>query len=125
MKFYSLSRGVVSHLLSSDEVDLPMQVTNEQMDLILSGKSSFIIGRSRTGKTTILTMKLFQHEQKFRIASNGIYEAESSRFRYADIYVMPIKPLKIGLADKYVAPSLSHHSIGVEDEWIPSSLRRA
>nr|GEX70259.1 UvrD-like helicase, ATP-binding domain, P-loop containing nucleoside triphosphate hydrolase [Tanacetum cinerariifolium] len=35
----------------------------------------------RTGKTTILTMKLLQHEQKFRIASNGIYEAESSRIR--------------------------------------------
>ncbi|GKA71174.1 UvrD-like helicase, ATP-binding domain, P-loop containing nucleoside triphosphate hydrolase [Tanacetum coccineum] len=62
MKFYSLSCGAVSHLLSGDEVDLPMQVTDEHMDIILSGKSSFIIGRSGTGKTTILTLKLFQHE---------------------------------------------------------------
>ena len=85
MKFYSLSCGVVSHLLSGKEVDLPMQVTDEQMDIILSPKSSFIIGRSGTGKTTILTMKLFQCEQKFRIASEGIYEGENSRCRGAKV----------------------------------------
>ncbi|PWA37673.1 hypothetical protein CTI12_AA588080 [Artemisia annua] len=50
MKFYSLSRGVVRHLISGKELDLPMQVTDEQMDIILSPKSSFIIGRSGTGK---------------------------------------------------------------------------
>ncbi|PWA91974.1 uvrD-like Helicase, ATP-binding domain, P-loop containing nucleoside triphosphate hydrolase [Artemisia annua] len=44
MKFYSLSGGVVSHLLSG------------------------------TGKTTILTMKLFQNEQSFGVASEGLYE---------------------------------------------------
>ncbi|GKB78324.1 UvrD-like helicase, ATP-binding domain, P-loop containing nucleoside triphosphate hydrolase [Tanacetum coccineum] len=81
MKFYSLSRGVVSHLLSDKEGDLPMQVTDEQMDIILSGKSSFLIGRSGTGKTTVLTMKLFQNEQKFRIASDGCYEGECSQIR--------------------------------------------
>ncbi|GJT76661.1 UvrD-like helicase, ATP-binding domain, P-loop containing nucleoside triphosphate hydrolase [Tanacetum coccineum] len=95
MKFYSLSRGVVSHLLSGDEVDLPMQVTDEQMDIILSGKSSFIIGRSGTGKTTILTMKLFQHEQKFRIASNGIHEAESSRIRDGEVDDPEISKLSV------------------------------
>ncbi|PWA72412.1 uvrD-like Helicase, ATP-binding domain, P-loop containing nucleoside triphosphate hydrolase [Artemisia annua] len=85
MKFYSFSHGVVSHLLSGKEVDLPMQVTDEQMDIILSRKSSFIIGRSGTGKTTILTMKLFQHEHNFQIASDGIFEAEISRFRDAEV----------------------------------------
>ena len=85
MKFYSLSRGVVSHLLSGKEVDLPMQVTDEQMDIISSRRSSFIIGRSGTGKTTILTTKLVQHEQKFRIASDGIYEEECSQFRGAEV----------------------------------------
>ncbi|GKD78466.1 UvrD-like helicase, ATP-binding domain, P-loop containing nucleoside triphosphate hydrolase, partial [Tanacetum coccineum] len=95
MKFYSLSRGVVSYLLSGDEVDLPMQVTDEQMDIILSGKSSFIIGRSGTGKTTILTMKLFQHEQKFRIASNGIHEAESSRIRDGEVDDPEISKLSV------------------------------
>ncbi|KAI3734269.1 hypothetical protein L6452_13734 [Arctium lappa] len=63
-----------------------MQVTDEQMDIILFSKSSFIIGRSGTGKTTILTMKLFQNEESFRIASEGIYAAESSRVR--DVQVL-------------------------------------
>lgn len=78
MKFYSLSSGVVNHLLSGKDIDLPMQVTDEQMDIILFRKSSFIIGRSGTGKTTILTMKLYQNEQSFRFASKGFDEAESS-----------------------------------------------
>ncbi|PWA49328.1 uvrD-like Helicase, ATP-binding domain, P-loop containing nucleoside triphosphate hydrolase [Artemisia annua] len=81
---WSASQKIIiflSHLLSGKEVDLPMQVTDEQMDIILSRKSSFITGRSGTGKTTVLTTKLFQHEQKFRIASDGVYEGESSQLR--------------------------------------------
>nr|GEU37713.1 UvrD-like helicase, ATP-binding domain, P-loop containing nucleoside triphosphate hydrolase [Tanacetum cinerariifolium] len=85
MKFYSLSRGVVRHLLSGKELDLPMQVTDEQMDIIMSPKTSFIIGRSGMGKTTILTMKLFQYEQNFHIASEGIYEGESIQYRGAEV----------------------------------------
>ncbi|XP_076908651.1 uncharacterized protein LOC143565609 [Bidens hawaiensis] len=85
MKFYSLSREVVTHLLSGKELDLPMQVTDEQMDIILFEKSSFIIGRSGTGKTIILTMKLFQNDNNFRIASEGINEAENSRIRDAKV----------------------------------------
>nr|XP_043619857.1 uncharacterized protein LOC122591668 [Erigeron canadensis] len=75
MKFYPLSDGVVKHLLSDKEqLDLPMQVSDEQMEIILFSKSSFIIGRSGTGKTTILTMKLFQNEESFYVASDGISE---------------------------------------------------
>ncbi|PWA76709.1 Reverse transcriptase, RNA-dependent DNA polymerase [Artemisia annua] len=48
-------------------------------------EGSFITGRSGTGKTTVLTTKLFQHEQKFRIASDGIYEGGSSQFRGAEV----------------------------------------
>nr|GEW45563.1 hypothetical protein [Tanacetum cinerariifolium] len=48
--------SIQEKLAHKDEVDLPMQVIDEQMDIILSGKSSFIIGRSGTGKTNILTM---------------------------------------------------------------------
>nr|GEV91261.1 UvrD-like helicase, ATP-binding domain, P-loop containing nucleoside triphosphate hydrolase [Tanacetum cinerariifolium] len=81
MKFYSLSSGVVNLLLSESEVDLPMEVTDEQMDIISFSKSSFIIGRSGTGKTTILTMKLFQNEQDIRVASEGVGAAESSNVR--------------------------------------------
>lgn len=81
MKFYSLSSGVVNHLLSDRdgrELDLPFEVTDEEMEIILFGKSSFILGRSGTGKTTVLTMKLFQKEQCHFIASEGCCVAESS-----------------------------------------------
>nr|GEX29531.1 UvrD-like helicase, ATP-binding domain, P-loop containing nucleoside triphosphate hydrolase [Tanacetum cinerariifolium] len=85
MKFYSLSCGFVNHLLLGKEVNLPMQVTDEQMDIILFCKNSFIIGRSETGKTTILIMKLLEQEQNFRIVSDGIYQAKSSHIKDAEV----------------------------------------
>ena len=66
MKFYSLSYPAVNHLLSDRdgrELDLPFEVTDQEMEIILFPRSSFILGRSGTGKTTVLTMKLFQKEQ--------------------------------------------------------------
>ncbi|KAL6506744.1 hypothetical protein OROHE_022576 [Orobanche hederae] len=72
MKFYSLSCGTVNHLLSDTEgksVDLPFEVTDEEREIIHFTRSSFILGRSGTGKTTILTMKLFQTFQQYCIAS--------------------------------------------------------
>ncbi|PWA64846.1 uvrD-like Helicase, ATP-binding domain, P-loop containing nucleoside triphosphate hydrolase [Artemisia annua] len=84
-KFYSLSYEVVCHLLSGKEVDLPMQLTDEQMDVLLFSKSSFLIGRSGTGKTTILTAKLFQNEERFWNGSEGIYGAESNQIRDAEV----------------------------------------
>ncbi|KAI7758200.1 hypothetical protein M8C21_027665 [Ambrosia artemisiifolia] len=89
MKFYTLSRGVVSHLLSGKEIDLPMQVTDEQMEIILFGKTSFIIGRSGTGKTTILTMKLFQNDQSYRVASEGITEAKNKQIKNVEVVNEP------------------------------------
>ncbi|GJX34635.1 UvrD-like helicase, ATP-binding domain, P-loop containing nucleoside triphosphate hydrolase [Tanacetum coccineum] len=81
--------NAITYVDNTKDVDMPMQVNDEQMDIILSRKSSFIIGRSRTRKTNILTMKLFQYEHEFQIASDSIFEAESSRFRDAEVYVMP------------------------------------
>ncbi|XP_057496549.1 uncharacterized protein LOC130781371 isoform X2 [Actinidia eriantha] len=81
MKFYALSSGMVSHLLSDDagrELDLPFEVTDEELELIQFPRSSFILGRSGTGKTTVLTMKLFQKEQHHHVASKGLYSAEAS-----------------------------------------------
>ncbi|CBI27489.3 unnamed protein product, partial [Vitis vinifera] len=71
MKFYSLSSGMVSHLLSDHdgrELDLPFEVTDQEQEIILYCRSTFILGRSGTGKTTVLTMKLFQKEQQHRMA---------------------------------------------------------
>nr|GEW37032.1 UvrD-like helicase, ATP-binding domain, P-loop containing nucleoside triphosphate hydrolase [Tanacetum cinerariifolium] len=110
MKFYSLSRGVVSHLLSGKELDLPMQVTDEQMEIILFSSSSFIIGRSGTGKTTILTMKLVQNEQSFHNASEGIYEPESSQVRDVEADDVPENRKQSVLRQLFVtvSPRLCH-----------------
>ncbi|KAK9115671.1 hypothetical protein Sjap_014618 [Stephania japonica] len=77
MKFYSLSAGVVGHLLSGrdgSELDLPFEVTDQELEIILFPMSTFIIGRSGTGKTTVLTMKLIQKEQQHYLSSKGLYE---------------------------------------------------
>ena len=81
MKFYSLSYGVVNHLLSDRdgrELDLPFEVTDQEMEIILFPRSSFILGRSGTGKTTVLTMKLFQKEQFHHMAVAGCYGADGN-----------------------------------------------
>ncbi|GMI87573.1 hypothetical protein HRI_002426600, partial [Hibiscus trionum] len=74
MKFYSLSSGVVSHLLCDHdgrELELPFEVTDHERDIILFPKSTFILGRSGTGKTTVLSMKLFKQEQSHLLATKG------------------------------------------------------
>ncbi|KAM7273661.1 hypothetical protein ACFE04_028325 [Oxalis oulophora] len=63
MKFYTLSSGMVSHLLSDCELELPFEVTDQERDLIDFPRSTFILGRSGTGKTTVLTRKLFKKEE--------------------------------------------------------------
>ncbi|XP_042503955.1 uncharacterized protein LOC122081053 isoform X2 [Macadamia integrifolia] len=74
MKFYSLSSGVVGHLLSGRdgrELDLPFEVTDQEREIILFPRTTFILGRSGTGKTTVLTMKLIQKEQQKYLSSEG------------------------------------------------------
>lgn len=88
MKFYSLSTGSVKHLLSDvegREVDLPFEVTDEEREIIFFPKSSFILGRSGTGKTTILTMKLYQKFQQFCIASRDSVISDSSISNEVDV----------------------------------------
>ncbi|GMJ04494.1 hypothetical protein HRI_004118600 [Hibiscus trionum] len=83
MKFYSLSSGVVSHLLCDHdgrELDLPFEVTDHERDIILFPISTFILGRSGTGKTTVLTMKLFKHEQLHLLATEGFDAVNSNNF---------------------------------------------
>jgi len=80
MKFYSLSSVVVSHLLSdrnSNELELPFEVSDEEQDIILFSKSTFVLGRSGTGKTTVLTMKLFRKEELHHAALEHTYGIKS------------------------------------------------
>ncbi|KAL4392729.1 hypothetical protein AHAS_Ahas03G0374200 [Arachis hypogaea] len=81
MKFYSLSSVVVNHLLSdcdNNELDLPFEVTDEEREIILFPKSTFVLGRSGTGKTTVLTMKLFQKEDLHHKSVEAAYATTSS-----------------------------------------------
>ncbi|KAK8549818.1 hypothetical protein V6N13_055384, partial [Hibiscus sabdariffa] len=84
MKFYSLSSGVVNHLLfdrDGSELELPFEVTEEERDIILFPRSTFVLARSGTGKTTVLTMKLFKQEQLHLLATEGfdeLYNTNSS-----------------------------------------------
>ncbi|KAK2371482.1 P-loop containing nucleoside triphosphate hydrolase superfamily protein [Trifolium repens] len=83
MKFYSLSPVVVSHLLSDhniDELDLPFEVSDEEREIIHFSRSTFILGRSGTGKTTILTMKLFKKENLHHLALEATYGIKSGAF---------------------------------------------
>ncbi|KAJ8629373.1 hypothetical protein MRB53_022696 [Persea americana] len=76
MKFYSLSSGVVKHLLTANdgkEIELPFEVTDQEQEIIRFPSSTFILGRSGTGKTTVLTMKLIQKEQQHHISSKGLH----------------------------------------------------
>ncbi|KAI3970371.1 hypothetical protein MKX01_024018 [Papaver californicum] len=78
MKLYSLSAGFVNHLLSGSdgkELDLPFEVTDKELDIILFPRSTFILGRSGTGKTTVLTFQWFQKEQQYYFSSKGFVEA--------------------------------------------------
>ncbi|MQM02501.1 hypothetical protein Taro_035269 [Colocasia esculenta] len=79
MKFYSLSSGVVNHMISSSdgkELDLPFEVTDQEREIVLFPKSSFILGRSGTGKTTVLTTKLIQKQQQHHLSLSGLSNLE-------------------------------------------------
>ncbi|XP_057452229.1 uncharacterized protein LOC130744053 [Lotus japonicus] len=83
MKFYSISPVVVSHLLSDcdiNELDLPFEVSDEEREIIHFSRSTFVLGRSGTGKTTILTMKLFQKEYLHHMALEATYGIKSGAF---------------------------------------------
>ncbi|KAA8532355.1 hypothetical protein F0562_032389 [Nyssa sinensis] len=76
-KFYPLSYLVVNHLLSGRdcrELDLPCQVTDQELEIILFPESTFVVGRPSIEKTSLLTMKLFQKEQQHYLASEGFYD---------------------------------------------------
>ncbi|KAK2992174.1 hypothetical protein RJ640_000810, partial [Escallonia rubra] len=80
MKFYSLSSGAVSNLLSSCNGGdgLPFELTEQEQEIVLFDRSTFVLGRSGTGKTTVLTMKLFRNEQLYDISSEGFHEVTSN-----------------------------------------------
>ncbi|GMN68540.1 hypothetical protein TIFTF001_037596 [Ficus carica] len=57
MKIYSILSGMVSRLLSGcngTELELPFELTSQEIEIIHCDKCSFILEKSGTGKTTVL-----------------------------------------------------------------------
>ncbi|KAI3685051.1 hypothetical protein L6452_34283 [Arctium lappa] len=62
-----------------EAIGLPFELTEQEKDVVSFDKSSFVLGRSGTGKTTVLTMKLFQNEQLHHLACEGFHDAVDQR----------------------------------------------
>ncbi|KAG6655277.1 hypothetical protein CIPAW_05G204300 [Carya illinoinensis] len=81
MKCYSFSFGVVGQLLSnkdSGELDLLFEVTDQEQEIIVFPRSAFILARSGTGKTTVLTRKLLEKEKVLQMATKLFYGVNSN-----------------------------------------------
>ena len=62
MKFYPLSSRVARLLLHASgalSVDLPFVMSTEEDEIVHHPGSAFILGRSGTGKTTIILHRMF------------------------------------------------------------------
>ncbi|KAM6546583.1 hypothetical protein CsatB_027319 [Cannabis sativa] len=83
MKFYSMSSCVANHILSDRdgrELDLPFKVLDLEREIINCSTSTFVQGRSGTGKTTVLTMKLLQKEYFHHMTMEGFYGVKTNAF---------------------------------------------
>ncbi|KAK1439382.1 hypothetical protein QVD17_05199 [Tagetes erecta] len=81
MKFYSLSTAAVNTVMygcDGRDLGIPFELNEQEKNVVSFDKSSFILGRSGTGKTTVLTMKLFQNEQLHHLACEGFHEVMES-----------------------------------------------
>ncbi|CAI5990433.1 unnamed protein product [Closterium sp. NIES-64] len=65
MKFYQLSLGSVRQLLTAAQGELPFEVNEQEALIVHYPGSLFVLGRSGTGKTTIITHRLLRLERVF------------------------------------------------------------
>ncbi|KAI3797734.1 hypothetical protein L1987_32997 [Smallanthus sonchifolius] len=71
--------NTIVHGCDGGDLGIPFELTEQEKNVVSFDKSSFIIGRSGTGKTTVLTMKLFQNEQLHHLACEGFHEVMKSK----------------------------------------------
>ncbi|RUS29895.1 AAA domain-containing protein [Jimgerdemannia flammicorona] len=50
-----------------DEIELPISLSEDETSIVNENGSLFILGRSGTGKTTVMLMRMFQREQAYYI----------------------------------------------------------
>ncbi|CAI5515346.1 unnamed protein product, partial [Closterium sp. Naga37s-1] len=65
MKFYQLSLGSARQLLTAAQGELPFEVNEQEALIVHYPGSLFVLGRSGTGKTTIITHRLLRLERVF------------------------------------------------------------
>jgi hypothetical protein len=73
MKFCSITPDYTRASCDSIEVDLPFELTEEQRNIIVFPRSTFLLGRSGTGKTTVLTTKMIRNEKLHHVAVERVY----------------------------------------------------
>lgn len=81
LKFYLLSYRLVNQLLSGrdcGELDFIDHLTDQELEIVLSPRSIFMVGRSGSRKISVLTTKLFQKERQQYVASEEYYDKKSN-----------------------------------------------
>ncbi|KAI5075691.1 hypothetical protein GOP47_0009767 [Adiantum capillus-veneris] len=143
MKFYAMSSGIAKNLLTATggvELDLPFEVNEEESLIIKYPSSCFILGRSGTGKTTVLVTKLIQREQQSHISQHGfnkiseipqrVLENPRSANRHIKQILVTLSPLLCAAIKKQISqiqsilsaegelplPGESHHDLVLDNE---------
>lgn len=93
MKYCSISQDCMLTEHDANEVDLPIEVTEEQRNIILFRGSNFVLGRSGTGKTTVLTTKLTHNEKLHHIAVETAYGSNCFASQSEEIVVETERPV--------------------------------
>ncbi|KAK3255375.1 hypothetical protein CYMTET_35438 [Cymbomonas tetramitiformis] len=83
MKFYGMDSEVARALLTEDcetaaSLNLPFVVSDEEEAMIASNESLFILGRSGTGKTTIMIHRLLRLQDQFGCIQRGAAPGDGS-----------------------------------------------
>jgi hypothetical protein len=73
MKFCSITPDYTLSSCDSIEVDLPFELTEEQRNIVNFPRSTFLFGRSGTGKTTVLMTKMIRNEKLHHVAVERVY----------------------------------------------------
>ncbi|CAI5497828.1 unnamed protein product, partial [Closterium sp. Naga37s-1] len=68
MKFYPLSLGSAQHLMAAVPGEWLFKLNEQQAEIVHSNCTAFVLGRSGTGKTTVITHRLLLLEHTFRRA---------------------------------------------------------
>lgn len=93
LKYSSFSQDYLLSGNDASEVDLPLEVTDEQREIIRFPRSTFVLGRSGTGKTTVLTTKMIQNEKLHHMALEEAYGSNCSASELKEVAAETERPI--------------------------------